>query len=200
MSAPRKGGGFSAPAQGSHLAQDTGGWEASVFTPRGPLLQPGSQPQPTKVVCPWYRAGADIDTSRPTRNGSRETRNGSCLRTGPPPGLAHRDLWSASADPNRRQSLPILGQLPQATLGAFILPNPTLLTQGSWLGQAHVVRRSPGIWAGQRVDTHHPNFPGTQWFPKGTIHTAEHPVSQERWPLAHANISTKEKATLARDF
>lgn len=63
-----------------------------------------------------------------------------------------------------------------------------------------MVRRRLGAEAGQRVDRHGPNFPGPQHSPKDRINTTEHPVSQEKWPVAHANISTEENATLARDF
>lgn len=63
-----------------------------------------------------------------------------------------------------------------------------------------MVRRRLGVEAGQRVDRHGPNFPGPQHSPKDRINTTEHPVSQEKWPVAHANISTEENATLARDF
>lgn len=92
-------------------------------------------------------------------------------------------------------SLPILGQLPQAALGAFFLPDQTPLTQRSWHSQAQhggEEARRPG-----KSESGHtsPQLSDTQWFPKGRIHTAEHPVAQGKWPVAHANISTKEKAT-----
>lgn len=45
----------------------------------------------------------------------------------------------------------------------------------------------------------YPNLPGPQPLPKGRIYTTEHPVSQEKWPVACVNISTEEKAALARD-
>ena len=63
-----------------------------------------------------------------------------------------------------------------------------------------MVRRGLGTETDQRMDIHRPNFPGLQHFPKDGINTTGHPVSQERWPAAQANISTEENVTPARDF
>lgn len=63
-----------------------------------------------------------------------------------------------------------------------------------------VVRRGLGTETDQGMDTHRPNFPGPQHFPKDGINTTDPPVSRERWPVAQANISTEENITSARDF
>lgn len=80
--------------------------------------------------------------------------------------------------------------------GASVLPDQPLLSWGSGHSQAQYGEE---LRPGQRVDRHRLNLPGPQHFPKGRISTSEHPVSQEKWPVACANISTGENASPAEE-
>lgn len=164
----------------------------------------------TRSICPWHRAGgwhshfwANPEGNQKQGVPGWELLEGQAyVEFTPAPGALPQAWHRAALDPYllTLSECEAASQRPEPGPGAsqpsgLFPPRPALLSWG---------RGTAGpVWWGHRGRLEsghtHPNLPGPPHCPRGRVSTAKHPVSQEKWPVACANISTEEKAALARD-
>lgn len=166
--------------------RDTG-VRVSVFT--WPTLQPGllnplhmPAPRPGPHSPGTHAPGTGQEAAQPLLGKART--EGEAGRPGPgtAPGRAQAALGQ---HPLTQSECEAACRVHQPGRRACFLPDQPRLPRAS--GRSRI-RCGGFMEAGWRVDTCHPNLPGPQRFPTGSSHTAEHPASQKKWPVATGQI------------